>query len=130
MPESEVEVSQYQQSILLSVKKLLGPSAVQTAFDEDIITHINSVFLILEQLGVGAEGFMIFDDSAVWSDFVEEDKFSAVRSYVYLKTRLMFDPPQSSSAIEVIKELVKELECRLCMQSSWLKSKESKEVVG
>lgn len=102
-------------SILTSTKKILGISVDYTVFDLDIITHINSVFSTLEQLGIGPEGgFAIEDDSAVWTDFLGDDlRLSAVRTYVYLRVRLMFDPPTTSYLIESMRNQVQELEWRL-----------------
>ena len=81
-------------SILTSVKKKLGIQEDYTHFDEDIIMDINSTFLILNQLGVGPEEpFTIEDDVAEWSDFIDNGKIDLVRSYVYLRVRLLFDPP-------------------------------------
>ena len=102
-------------SILTSIKKMLGIAEEYTPFDVDIILHINSVFMILNQLGVGpSTGFRIEDDSATWSDFTEDKlDVEAVKSYIYLKVRLLFDPPSSSAAIESINRLISELEWRL-----------------
>ena len=104
-------------SILTSIKKMLGIAEEYTPFDIDIILHINSVFMILNQLGVGpSSGFRIEDDSATWSDFTEDKlDVEAVKSYIYLKVRLLFDPPSSSAAIESINRLISELEWRLNM---------------
>ena len=106
----------YTESILNSVKKLLGIEADYSHFDPDIIMHINSVFSILTQMGVGpATGFMISGNTETWSDFIAEDfaLYSMVKTYVYLKVRLMFDPPISSAAIEAINRQISELEWRL-----------------
>ena len=102
-------------SILNSIKKMLGVAEDYTEFDEDIITHINSVFLNLTQLGVGPEeGFMIEDDTAVWEDFINNSiQLQAVKTYVYLKVKLLFDPPLSSSVTESINRMIAELEWRL-----------------
>ena len=102
-------------SILTSIKKLLGVAEDYTEFDEDIITHINSVFLNLTQLGVGPkEGFMIENDTAVWEDFINNSvQLQAVKTYVYLKVKLLFDPPLSSSVTESINRMIAELEWRL-----------------
>ena len=102
-------------SILTSIKKLLGVAEDYTEFDEDILTHINSVFLNLTQLGVGPEeGFMIEDDTAVWEDFINDSiQLQAVKTYVYLKVKLLFDPPLSSSVTESINRMIAELEWRL-----------------
>ena len=102
-------------SILTSIKKLLGVAEDYTEFDEDIITHINSVFLNLTQLGVGPEeGFMIEDDTAVWEDFIDDSiRLQAVKTYIYLKVKLLFDPPLSSSVTESFTRMIAELEWRL-----------------
>lgn len=102
-------------SILTSIKKLLGIEEDYDHFDPDIIMHINSVFMILTQLGVGpSEGFSIEDDAAVWTDFVSSlQNLEAVKSYVYLKVKLLFDPPASSAVMESINRQISELEWRL-----------------
>ena len=106
-------------SILTSIKKLLGITAEDTSFDADIIMHINSVFMILAQLGVGPEeGFSISDASAVWSDFLPDGKnFAAVKSYAYLQVRLLFDQTQSSVVLNQLQDKAKELEWRLNAQA-------------
>lgn len=103
------------ESILTSIKKLLGIDEEYTQFDSDIIMHINSVFLNLTQLGVGpSEGFQIEDDSDTWEDFIgDSNQLQAVKSYVYLKVKLLFDPPLSSSVIESMNRMIAELEWRL-----------------
>lgn len=104
------------ESILTSIKKLLGIAEEYEHFDNDIIMHINSVFMILTQLGVGpSKGFMITDSSASWDDFLPEDKgkLEAVKTYMYMKVKLMFDPPTSSAAMEATNRIVSELEWRL-----------------
>lgn len=102
-------------SILTSIKKLLGIAEEYTQFDEDIIMHINTVFLNLTQLGVGPEeGFAIEGDAASWEDFVNDNiQLQAVKTYVYLKVKLLFDPPLSSSVIESMNRMIAELEWRL-----------------
>ena len=103
------------ESILTSVKKMLGITEEYEQFDADIIMHINTVFMILTQLGVGPEtGFYIEDDTATWEDFLKDPtKLQMVKSYMYLKVRLLFDPPASSVLMEQYKESIKELEFRL-----------------
>lgn len=107
------EVVDSKNSILTSIKKLLGITESCTDFDTDIIMHINTVLMTLNQLGVGTEGFQIEDKNAVWSEFVESNKLAATKSYVYLRVKLLFDPPLNSAIIEAIKESIKELEWRL-----------------
>lgn len=103
-------------SILTSIKKLLGIAKEDTSFDQDIIMHINSVLMILTQVGVGpSDGFVIEDESALWSDFTQDyKKLIAIKSYVYLKVRLLFDSTTlSSTVIESINRQIEELEWRL-----------------
>ena len=102
-------------SILTSIKKLLGIEEEYEHFDPDIIIHINSVFMILTQIGVGpSDGFAIEDKTAEWTDFIKETpQLEAVKSYVYLKVKLLFDPPLSASVIESTNRMISELECRL-----------------
>lgn len=103
-------------SILTSTKKMVGLAEDDESFDLDIITHINSVFSTLNQLGIGPDaGFMIEDKTALWSEFtdMEDPRYNAVKSYVYLRVRLLFDPPQTSFGIEAQRQQVTELEWRL-----------------
>ena len=102
-------------SILTSIKKLLGITEECENFDQDIIMHINSAFMILNQLGVGPKsGFSINDKSSTWDEFIpESSNLEAVKTYVHLKVKLMFDPPLSSTVIEAIKSQINELEWRL-----------------
>lgn len=103
-----------QESILTSIKKLLGITEDYTHFDTDVIMHINSVFMILMQLGIGpAEGFSITGDSEVWSDFLSDATwFESVKSYVYLKVKLIFDPPQSGMLLNAMEKQISEFEWR------------------
>lgn len=103
------------ESILTSIKKLLGIPENYEHFDQDIIIHINSVFMILNQLGVGpTEEFTITDKTAVWSDFISDNKkFESVKTYVYMKVRLLFDPPLSSAVMDCINKVISEMEWRL-----------------
>lgn len=102
-------------SILKSTKKILGLDPGYDAFDLDVITHINSAFSTLSQLGVGPKsGFFIDGETQSWSDYYGDDPFlNMVRSYVYLKVRLAFDPPSTSFAITAIEEQLKEMEFRM-----------------
>lgn len=106
-------------SILTSTKKILGLAAEYTAFDHDIIVHINSVFSDLHQLGIGpADGFMIGDDlSEVWADYVTDDVppmlLNSVRTYVYLRVKAIFDPPTTGYLVEATQKQIEKLEWRL-----------------
>lgn len=108
------------ESILTSIKKLLGITEEYDHFDSDIIMHINSVFMILNQLGVGPEnGFSITDKFATWTDYLPADSknFEAVKSYMHLKVKLLFDPPLSSTVMECMKQMASELEWRLNVEA-------------
>lgn len=102
-------------SILDSVKKLLNIPTEYDAFDPEITIHINSVFDTLTQLGVGPKaGFEIEDSEEEWEDFLGQDKrLKSVKSYMYLRIRLLWDPPTNSFAIESMSKQIKELEYRL-----------------
>lgn len=106
-----------EQSILTSTKKILGIAEDYTVFDLDIITHINTAFSTLTQLGVGpADGFMIEDETAVWADFDPVDdhlNYNSVKSYVFLKVKQLFDPPTTSYLISAYEKQIEELEWRL-----------------
>lgn len=103
------------ESILDSTKKILGLDSSYTPFDQDIITHINTVFSDLHQLGIGpVDGFMIEDSGPVWSDYLEGDnRINSIKSYVYLRVRLLFDPPTTSYLIKAFQEQIREMEWRL-----------------
>lgn len=108
------------ESILTSIKKLLGIDAAYMHFDADLIMHINSVFSILTQMGVGpANGFSITGATEVWADFIADKPncYSMLKSYVYLKVRLLFDPPQSSAIMESINRQISEFEWRLFVEA-------------
>lgn len=102
-------------SILTSTKKILGVDATYTAFDLDIITHINSALSSLNQIGIGpALGLTIEDDSALWSDLgLPPNQEGMVKPYVYLKTRMLFDPPGTGFLVDAMKEQIREHEWRL-----------------
>lgn len=102
-------------SILTSVKKLLGITEEYKQYDTDIIFHINTVFMILNQLGVGpAKPFSITDKKSKWSDFIgDADNIEAVKSYMFLKVKSLFDPPQIGAVAEASNNLIKEFEWRL-----------------
>jgi len=105
-----------EQSILKSTKKILGIGDDDTSFDLDIITHINSAFSVIHDLGVGPEeGFVIEDDAAVWDDFLADDpvKMGKIKTSVWLRTRLLFDPPTSGFLLDSTKEQLREQEWRL-----------------
>lgn len=108
------------ESILDSIKKMILGNSEETHFDMDIIIHINSVFATLNQMGVGPEEtFTIDDDSTIWSEFTEDDVlFNNVKTYMYLKVKLIFDPPASSSVLAAMERQISELEWRLNVSAS------------
>lgn len=103
-------------SILTSVKSMLGIPEDESAFDSEIIMHINSVFADLNQLGVGpSDGYAIEDKADAWDDYIQGDlNLSPVKTYMKDKVKLMFDPPSSSFVLEAIQRRINETEWRLC----------------
>lgn len=114
------------ESILTSIKKMLGIVEDYEHFDADLIMHINSVLSILTQLGVGpSEGFFISDKTAIWSDFLPANKnLELVKTYVYMKVKLIFDPPLTSSVSEAMNRTISELEFRILIEADPVNSEE------
>lgn len=107
-------------SVLNDIKHLLGILPDETAFDVDIVNYINSAFGTLTQLGVGpADGFAIEDSTDVWDDFYTDPRYSAVKTYVFLYTKLAFDPPNSGFATQAIERQKLELEFRLNVMADY-----------
>ena len=108
MAETEIK------SILTSIKRSLGIEEDVTAWDADLVMFINGVFGTLYQLGVGPDQpFTISDESAEWSEFTTRDDIEMVKSYMYLKVRLLFDPPTTTTMYQALDTSAKELEWRL-----------------
>lgn len=113
-----------EEKILSSIKKLLGLNDGVTVFDTDIVIHINTVFANLTQMGVGPQddegkniGFKISTGNEVWGDFTSNDiLIENVKTYVYIKVKMVFDPPTSSALIDAYNSQAKELEWRLYTQ--------------
>lgn len=107
------------ESILISIKAQLGIQEEYTAFDQQLIIHINSVFMVLKQLGVGpAAGFTISDKTATWNDFLSSDKnLEATKSYVGMRVRMLFDPPTTSIVAESMNRMINEFEWRLNVET-------------
>lgn len=107
-------------SILTETKKMIGIADEDTSFDIDIITHINTVFSNLQQLGVGPEeGFMITDKTATWESFVTGNGLNMVRTYMFLKVKMFFDPPATSFLLDAMKSQVAEQEWRISVFREW-----------
>lgn len=102
-------------SILTSTKRLLGIAEEYDHFDPELVIHINSVFMILTQMGVGpSEGFRITGAAETWDDFIPDGQnLESVKSYVYMKVRLLFDPPTSSALMDALTRSISEFEWRL-----------------
>ncbi len=104
-------------SILLSVKKMLGLEADYTVFDTDIVIFINSALMVLNQLGVG-QAIRITGDTETWSSFLsDQTELSSVKDLVYLRVRRVFDPPTSSSVLSEMNNQIDELQWRLNVAS-------------
>ena len=114
----EVNISN-NDSILTSIKKLMGLTEEYDAFDQDILILINSVLFELEQIGVKAkEGFVLSDKTAVWSDYSDDDRLlNMLKPYIYMKTKLTFDPPTSSGALDSINRIIDRFEWRINLYS-------------
>lgn len=109
------------ESIFNTIKKMLGLEADYSPFDTDIVAQINGVFLILQQLGIGpTAGFQISGSDEVWSDFVDDAGIlGAVKTYIYLKIRSVFDPPSSGTVADALQKQISEYEWRLNMQKDF-----------
>jgi hypothetical protein len=105
-------------SILDSIKKVLGLDAGYTVFDTDVMIHINSVFSDLNDLGIGpTNGFMITDNTTLWSTYLAADNgLNRIKSYMFLRVKALFDPPQTSFAIDAMKKQIEEFEWRISVR--------------
>lgn len=115
MPEEPVAP---EASILQSVKKLLGIDASYTAFDLDVIAHINSALATLGDLGVGwNEGFIVEDETQCWTDYLDDDpRSNRIKTYIYMFVRRAFDPPGTGFLASSLDNQIKELETRISWQ--------------
>jgi hypothetical protein len=115
--DTAITDEQIMNSILLSIKKLIGIDPSYKNFDVDIIMHINTTFTILNQLGVGPdEGFVITGEKETWDEFVPKAsrvRLESIRTFIYIKVKLVFDPPQSSVAVNALEKTASECEWRL-----------------
>ena len=104
--------------ILTTVKEQLGVQADDNSFDSELLIHINSVFMILTQLGVGAESGVEVEATTKWSDVIEAgSNLGGVKAYVFIKVKLIFDTPSSSFVVAELKENAKEYEWRIINQA-------------
>ena len=104
-----------QDSILMTIRKLVCGDPYADHFDTDLLVHINACFSILNQLGVGPEnGFVVTDETQSWSSYSDNDLIlNMVKTYVTLKVRVIFDPPLTSSVLEAMNKEISQLEWRL-----------------
>jgi hypothetical protein len=101
-------------SILNDVKHVLGLLPENTAFDIDVMMHINSQFATLTQLGAGpVQGYAITGPENLWEEFVDDIRLNSVKSYIYLKVKLLFDPPQTGFVTTSMENQIQELEYRI-----------------
>lgn len=101
-------------SILISIKKLIGIDSGDESFDTDLIMHINSSIDVLRQLGINSENFYVEDDGATWADYLPSSNLlQLVKTYIYMKVRKWFDPPQNGTAMEALNSSIAELEWRI-----------------
>lgn len=114
------------ESILDTIKEMLGLDKDYNAFDTEIISYINSAFFTLSQIGVGPEeGFSIKDSDAVWSDYIDvSSNLIAVQTFIKLKVQLIFDPPSNSFVVDAINKQLDELIWRLCLEVEYTKDNE------
>lgn len=116
-------------SILTSIKKMLGIAEEYEQFDMDIIIHINSVLSILNDLGVGPEsGYSIVSKETTWYDYVSNattNNIETIKTYIYLKVKLIFDPPSNASAIASMEKLIQEFEWRIAQNAEKYQKEET-----
>lgn len=111
-------------SILTDTKKVLGLAEDDASFDVDVIMHINSILGVLTQLGIGPDaGFVITDDTATWDNFLGDDpRLAMTQTYLFLRVKLLFDPPATSFHLEAARQQYQEFEWRLNVhreEESW-----------
>jgi len=105
------------ESILITIKKMLGITPSDNSFDTDIKIHINTAINHLFQIGIGSEFYHIEDGSELWSDYIEDiNDFEPIKDYIFIKTKLIFDPPANSFTVENLKKSLDEIEFRLLVQ--------------
>lgn len=101
-------------SILVTIKKMLGLDANYKVFDQELIVFINTALMILEQVGIGTDGFKITGDDETWGMFLTDiDRYEGAKTYVYIRTRLAFDPPANGTLHKALEDTMRELEWRL-----------------
>ena len=109
------------ESILLTIKKMLGLEPEYTPFDTDIIVLINSSLMRLHQLGIGPkDGFRIANDKQTWSELVgDREDLNSIQEFIFIKTKLIFDPPATSFVIQAYNDRANELEWCLMVEKEY-----------
>ena len=111
-------------NILTFTKKMIGLSEEDKSFDIDLLNIINSNFLVLHTKGIGSNNVFYIDNNTTWDDYITkfpnlEQYIETIKNYIYLKTRLVFDPPTNSIILESIKQIISELEFYLFVEVSF-----------
>ena len=105
------------ESVLNTIKSMIGPSALYEGFNTDLMVHLNSSLMELAQIGVVPEGTVLENETTTWADLIGENKkLEGIKSYLYFKVKIMFDPPASSTILAAYQEEIKRLEWRLMIQ--------------
>lgn len=101
-------------SILLTIKSMLGLDETYKVFDKELIVYINTAINVLEQLGIGQDGFTVVSESDTWDSYVTDlAKMESIKTYIYIRTKLLFDPPSNSTLSKSLEDTARELEWRL-----------------
>lgn len=101
-------------SVLLTIKKMIGPSELYEGFDTDLLVHLNSTLASLSQMGVVAQGTKVVDENTTWNDLIgDAQDIESIKSYMYLKTRILFDPPANATILNAYQAEIKEFEWRM-----------------
>lgn len=113
-------------SILITIKKMLGLDAEYNVFDPEIIVYINTAINVLEQLGVGADGYTVTSAESTWAEFLTDiSKLEGVKTYIYIRVRMLFDPPANSTLSKTLEDTARELEWRLNVKAEHLQDVEA-----
>jgi hypothetical protein len=113
-------------SILITIKKMLGLDAVYDVFDPEIIVYINTAINVLEQLGVGVDGYIVTSADNTWEEFLTDiSKLEGVKTYIYIRVRMLFDPPANSTLSKTLEDTARELEWRLNVKAEHLQDVEA-----
>lgn len=113
-------------SILITIKKMLGLDAEYDVFDPEIIVYINTAINVLEQLGVGVDGYTVTSADDTWEEFLTDiSKLESVKTYIYIRVRMLFDPPANSTLSKTLEDTARELEWRLNVKAEHLQDVEA-----